>query len=65
MFQSLTFQKIGRLITSVDSQPMFDGGVLINVLGRLQVCYYSKPCLLSNLYDLLDKKELITFVIDR
>ncbi|XP_045445599.1 probable nuclear transport factor 2 isoform X1 [Melitaea cinxia] len=33
---SLTFQKIGRLITSVDSQPMFDGGVLINVLGRLQ-----------------------------
>lgn len=65
MFQSLTFQKIGRLITSVDSQPMFDGGVLINVLGRLQVCYYSKPCLFSNLYDLLDKKELITFVIDR
>ncbi|CAH0720626.1 unnamed protein product, partial [Brenthis ino] len=33
---SLTFQKIGRLVTSVDSQPMFDGGVLINVLGRLQ-----------------------------
>ncbi|XP_032513554.1 probable nuclear transport factor 2 isoform X2 [Danaus plexippus] len=33
---SLTFQKIGRLITSVDSQPMFDGGVLIDVLGRLQ-----------------------------
>ncbi|XP_053625293.1 probable nuclear transport factor 2 isoform X2 [Plodia interpunctella] len=33
---ALTFQKIGRLITSVDSQPMFDGGVLINVLGRLQ-----------------------------
>ncbi|KOB71516.1 putative nuclear transport factor 2 [Operophtera brumata] len=23
---SLTFQKIGRVITSVDSQPMFDGG---------------------------------------
>ncbi|XP_061383416.1 probable nuclear transport factor 2 isoform X3 [Danaus plexippus] len=34
---SLTFQKIGRLITSVDSQPMFDGGVLIDVLGRLQI----------------------------
>ncbi|XP_050666373.1 probable nuclear transport factor 2 isoform X1 [Leptidea sinapis] len=33
---ALTFQKIGRIITSVDSQPMFDGGVLINVLGRLQ-----------------------------
>ncbi|XP_059612193.1 probable nuclear transport factor 2 [Phlebotomus argentipes] len=34
--QGLTFQKINRIITSVDSQPMFDGGVLINVLGRLQ-----------------------------
>lgn len=33
---SLSFQKINRIITSVDSQPMFDGGVLINVLGRLQ-----------------------------
>ncbi|XP_061712032.1 probable nuclear transport factor 2 isoform X2 [Cydia strobilella] len=32
----LGFQKIGRFITSIDSQPMFDGGVLINVLGRLQ-----------------------------
>lgn len=36
-FQSLTFQKINRIITAIDSQPMFDGGVLINVLGRLQV----------------------------
>lgn len=35
--QSLTFQKITRVLTAVDSQPMFDGGVLINVLGRLQV----------------------------
>ncbi|GAB0090543.1 Nuclear transport factor 2 [Sergentomyia squamirostris] len=34
--QSLTFQKINRIFTSVDCQPMFDGGVLINVLGRLQ-----------------------------
>ncbi|XP_058831427.1 probable nuclear transport factor 2 isoform X1 [Topomyia yanbarensis] len=34
--QSLTFQKINRAITAIDSQPMFDGGVLINVLGRLQ-----------------------------
>ncbi|XP_017772667.1 PREDICTED: probable nuclear transport factor 2 isoform X2 [Nicrophorus vespilloides] len=33
---SLSFQKINRVITAVDSQPMFDGGVLINVLGRLQ-----------------------------
>lgn len=35
--QSLSFQKITRVITTVDSQPTFDGGVLINVLGRLQV----------------------------
>lgn len=35
--QGLTFQKISRALTAVDSQPMFDGGVLINVLGRLQV----------------------------
>ncbi|XP_050310135.1 probable nuclear transport factor 2 isoform X1 [Anthonomus grandis grandis] len=33
---ALSFQKINRIITAVDSQPMFDGGVLINVLGRLQ-----------------------------
>lgn len=37
ILQSLTFQKISRVITAVDSQPMYDGGVLINVLGRLQV----------------------------
>lgn len=35
--QSLTFQKINRAITTIDAQPTFDGGVLINVLGRLQV----------------------------
>ncbi|XP_028129237.1 probable nuclear transport factor 2 [Diabrotica virgifera virgifera] len=34
---SLGFQNINRQLTEVDSQPMFDGGVLINVLGRLQV----------------------------
>ncbi|KAL5277203.1 NUTF2 family protein [Megaselia abdita] len=33
---SLSFQKISRVLTAIDSQPMFDGGVLINVLGRLQ-----------------------------
>ncbi|KAK9886132.1 hypothetical protein WA026_014918 [Henosepilachna vigintioctopunctata] len=33
---NLSFQKITRAITAVDSQPTFDGGVLINVLGRLQ-----------------------------
>merc|ERR1719398_44680 len=33
---SLTFQKIAHLITAVDCQPMFDGGIAINVLGQLK-----------------------------
>jgi len=33
---SLTFQKIAHLITAVDCQPMFDGGILVNVLGQLK-----------------------------
>jgi hypothetical protein len=33
---SLAFQKIAHLITAVDCQPMFDGGILINVLGQLK-----------------------------
>ena len=35
--QSLTFQKIARVITAVDCQPTFDGGILINVVGQLQL----------------------------
>lgn len=35
-FQSLTFQKIQHVITTVDSQPTFDGGVLVSVLGQLK-----------------------------
>ena len=35
--QSLTFQKIAHVITAVDCQPTFDGGILINVLGQLKV----------------------------
>jgi len=35
-FNSLTFQKIQHIITKVDCQPMFDGGILINVLGQLK-----------------------------
>ncbi|XP_018017391.1 probable nuclear transport factor 2 isoform X2 [Hyalella azteca] len=35
--KALTFQKIARVITTVDCQPMFDGGVLINVLGQLKM----------------------------
>ena len=34
---SLTFQKIAHLVTTVDCQPTFDGGILINVLGQLKV----------------------------
>ncbi|XP_043281618.1 probable nuclear transport factor 2 [Venturia canescens] len=33
---SLPFQNITRVITTIDCQPMFDGGVLIKVLGRLK-----------------------------
>ena len=38
--QSLTFQKIAHVITAVDCQPTFDGGILINVLGQLKVKFY-------------------------
>jgi len=34
--QSLTFQKIQHLITAIDTQPTFDGGVLVVVLGQLK-----------------------------
>ena len=33
---SLTFQRIAHSITAIDCQPMFDGGILINVLGQAQ-----------------------------
>ena len=39
-FASLTFQSIQHLITAVDCQPTFDGGILINVLGQLKVSKY-------------------------
>ncbi|XP_022667725.1 probable nuclear transport factor 2 [Varroa jacobsoni] len=35
-FQGLTFQKIQHLITATDCQPMFDGGIMIVVLGQLK-----------------------------
>ena len=35
--QSLTFQKIARVISAVDCQPTFDGGILVNVVGQLQL----------------------------
>lgn len=37
--KSLAFQKIFRSVTAIDTQPMFDGGVLVSVLGRLQVSF--------------------------
>jgi len=33
---SLTFQKIGHNVTSIDCHPMFDGGILVNVMGQLK-----------------------------
>lgn len=35
--KSLTFSKIARAITTVDCQPTFDGGVLVNILGQLKM----------------------------
>ncbi|CAG0887303.1 unnamed protein product [Darwinula stevensoni] len=35
-FSALTFQKIQHHVTTVDCQPMWDGGILINVLGQLK-----------------------------
>lgn len=61
LLQSLTFQKINRIITAIDSQPMFDGGVLINVLGRLQVSL--SRCLLNcNLMELLSYLVRLTVI---
>ncbi|KAL5277202.1 NUTF2 family protein [Megaselia abdita] len=48
---SLSFQKISRVLTAIDSQPMFDGGVLINVLGRLQ-CDDDPPHAFSQVFAL-------------
>lgn len=54
LMQSLAFQKINRAVTSIDSQPTFDGGVLINVLGRLQV---SMNIILKSLFNSIANKE--------
>ena len=35
--QSLTFQKIVHVTKKVDCIPSFDGGILINVLGQIQL----------------------------
>ena len=43
----LTFQKIAHVITAVDCQPSFDGGILINVLGQLKVIYITILSLIS------------------
>lgn len=34
--QGLAFQKIQHIVTTIDSQPTMDGGVLIVVLGQLK-----------------------------
>jgi len=35
--KGFTFKTIRRGITAVDCQPTFDGGVIVNVLGQLQM----------------------------
>jgi len=45
---SLTFQRIAHSITAIDCQPMFDGGILINVLGQLKVMYFAKFCFIES-----------------
>ncbi len=37
MFQSLSFQKVTRCVTAVDSQITVEQGIMINVIGQLQV----------------------------
>ncbi|VDO44384.1 unnamed protein product [Haemonchus placei] len=38
-FSSLTFKQIQRAITKCDSQPLYDGSILVMVLGQLKVCF--------------------------
>ena len=33
---SFYIQKIGHNVTSIDCHPMFDGGILVNVMGQLK-----------------------------
>ncbi|ROT76121.1 probable nuclear transport factor 2 [Penaeus vannamei] len=35
--KGLSFNKIARAITTVDCQPTFDGGVMVNILGQLKM----------------------------
>lgn len=35
-YQGLTFKTIQHVISTVDSQPMFDGGVIVSVIGQLK-----------------------------
>lgn len=60
--QALTFQKINRVITSIDSQPTFDGGVLISVLGRLQVNWIFKKNYLKffHNFSIVSQKHIMT-----
>nr|XP_053643938.1 probable nuclear transport factor 2 [Cherax quadricarinatus] len=42
--KNLSFTKIARAITTVDCQPTFDGGVLVNILGQLKVSNFLLCC---------------------
>ncbi|CAB3365980.1 Hypothetical predicted protein [Cloeon dipterum] len=48
-FSSLGFKTITRIITAVDPQPMFDGGIVISVIGRLQ-CDEDPPHAFSQVF---------------
>ncbi|XP_059473653.1 probable nuclear transport factor 2 [Neocloeon triangulifer] len=59
-FSSLGFKNISRMITAVDPQPMFDGGIVISVIGRLQ-CDEDPPHAFSQVFVL--KPLNATFVL--
>jgi hypothetical protein len=35
-FEKLNLKEVGRSIKSVDSQPLLDGGIIINVIGKVR-----------------------------
>ena len=44
--KGLTFQKVSRLVTAIDTQVTVEQGILINVIGQLQVRFalsFSSP----------------------
>jgi len=42
--QKLTFQTVQHQVTLHDAQPLVDGGIVVQVLGQLQVCLVLCAC---------------------